>query len=194
MTLRQKILRLVYPLLMKWDPSPKRKGWTQKPPSSPERSIYGQQVILNDGQSMDFSGLKGRKILLVNTASDCGFTAQYAELQQLYEAYRDRLMILGFPSNDFKQQEKGSDAEIARFCQVNYGLSFPLAKKSVVIKSPDQHPVYRWLSRKEENGWNEEAPNWNFTKYLLNEEGVLTHVFRSSVSPLDPEITKIIQS
>ena len=99
-----------------------------------------------------------------------------------------------FIANDFKEQEKGSDTEIAQFCKLNYGVTFPLVKKSTVIKGPDQHPVFRWLSHKELNGWCNQQPEWNFSKYLVNEEGVLTNYFAASVSPLDPEVMKAICS
>ncbi|WP_315818648.1 glutathione peroxidase [Paraflavitalea speifideaquila] len=119
----------------------------------------------------------------MNTASDCGYTNQYEDLQKLYETYKDKLVIIGFPANDFHEQEKGNDEEIAQFCKVNFGVSFPLAKKSVVIKSPEQNPVFGWLTHKALNGWNEQEPSWNFSKYLVNERGVLTHYFDPSVSP-----------
>ena len=121
--------------------------------------------------------------MLVNTASNCGYTAQYKELEELYEKYKNQLVIIGFPANDFKEQEKGSDEEIAQFCRVNYGISFPLSKKSVVIKSPEQNPVFRWLTDKSRNGWNDKPPTWNFSKYLVNEEGTLTHYFDPAIPP-----------
>jgi glutathione peroxidase len=125
----------------------------------------------------------------VNTASDCGFTQQYAELQQLYEARKPALEIIAFPSNDFKQQEKKNDTEIAQFCRTNFGITFPLAAKSSVTRSPMQHPVFEWLSNAKKNGWNDQAPSWNFSKYLVNETGMLTHCFDPSVSPSEKIIT-----
>ena len=156
-------------------------------------SFYDLQVQLNSGENLDFKTLKGKKVLLVNTASNCGYTNQYAELQQLYEAQKTQLEVIGFPANDFKEQEKGSDEEIARFCQVNFGISFPLAKKTSVVKSAGQHPVFQWLSQKSKNGWNEKEPVWNFSKYLVNESGVLTHFFDPSVSPLSREMREAIE-
>jgi len=135
---------------------------------------------------------KVKKVLIVNTASDCGYTAQYAELQSLYTQFGDRLIILGFPCNQFKEQEKGSDQDIASFCQVNYGVTFPLFQKSDVKKGLNQHPVYQWLTDSAKNGWNTQEPVWNFSKYLLDEEGRLTHYIDPSVSPLDPRLIKAI--
>lgn len=150
--------------------------------------------MLNDGSELSFENLKGKKVLIVNTASNCGYTHQYAELQELYENQKKNLLVLAFPSNDFKEQEKGSDEEIARFCQVNFGVRFPLAKKSVVIKGQGQNKVFEWLTHKELNGWNEQPPSWNFSKYLVNEKGILTHYFDPAVSPSDPEVLKAINS
>ena len=131
--------------------------------------------------------------MLVNTASDCGFTPQYHDLQNLYQEFKDKLTIIGFPANDFGEQEKGSDKEIANFCEVNYGVSFPLAKKSKVVKGPDQNKIFEWLTNKNENGWNEQQPTWNFCKYLVDENGKLTHFFESSVSPTSKEVIDAIQ-
>jgi len=128
----------------------------------------------------------------VSAASDCGYTAQYAELQSLHTQFGDRLIILGFPCNQFKEQEKGSDQDIASFCQVNYGVTFPLFQKSDVKKGLNQHPVYQWLTDSAKNGWNTQEPVWNFSKYLLDEEGRLTHYIDPSVSPLDPRLIKAI--
>lgn len=194
MTLRQRILKWIYPLLI-W--MGKARGAQQikenKEHKIPKRPVYGIEVSLNHSGTLPLSSLKGKKILVVNTASDCGYTGQYAELQQLYEGNKDKLVIIGFPSNDFKEQEKGSDEEIAQFCQVNYGVTFPLAKKSTVIPGASQHALFQWLSKKDENGWNDKAPSWNFSKYLLNEEGILTHYFEPSVSPLSQEVVSAIK-
>jgi glutathione peroxidase len=160
-------------------------------PSVPFHSL---SVTLNNGNELRFENLKDRKVLIVNTASNCGYTNQYEELQKLYENRKDKLIILAFPSNDFKEQEKGNDREIAEFCQINYGVTFPLAKKSVVVKSADQNKVFQWLTHKELNGWNEHQPPWNFSKYLINEIGVLTHYFDPAVSPLSPEVLKAIDN
>jgi glutathione peroxidase len=194
MTFRQKILKAVYPLLVKLG---KLKRTTSEVTNTenvtPPVSFYDLQVQLNNGRNMRFDTLKGKKILLVNTASNCGYTSQYAELQKLYEDQKEKLEIIGFPANDFKEQEKGNDEEIAQFCQVNFGVTFPLAKKSTVIKSAHQHPVFQWLSQENKNGWNDKEPNWNFSKYIVNENGILTHFFDPAVSPLDQEVIKALQ-
>ena len=194
MTARQKILKAFYPALMGisriFRGSVKEKS---NPASSmPPVSFYSLTAIANDGKEIRFDAWKGRKVLLVNTASDCGYTAQYADLQRLSEIFKDKLVIIGFPANDFKEQEKGTDEEIGKFCQLNYGVRFPLAKKSSVVKSPGQNPVFSWLSRKEKNGWNDQQPVWNFSKYLVNEQGMLTYYFDPAVSPLSEEIKSAI--
>ena len=156
-------------------------------------SIYDLNVQLNNGKQVSLEQYKGKKLLLVNTASNCGYTGQYDELQALYKKFEGRLEIIGFPANDFAEQEKGSDDEIAQFCKVNFGVTFPLVKKSVVIPSGEQHPVFQWLTKKEENGWNEQAPSWNFSKYLLDEKGNLTDYFDPSVSPLSTEVLNAVE-
>src|SRR5258705_9064820 len=130
--------------------------------------------------------------MLVNTASDCGYTGQYDALQKLYEQNEGRLVIIGFPANDFKQEEKGTDEEIAQFCKLNFGVSFPLMKKSVVVKTAEQNEVFKWLTDSAKNGWNNKPPSWNFTKYIVNEEGVLTNYFGSSVSPAGKDVKNAI--
>jgi len=160
----------------------------------PAQSFYSLSTTLNNGQPFSFEALKGKKVLLVNTASNCGYTNQYTELQQLYEHSKEDLVIIAFPSNDFKEQEKGSDADIAQFCQVNYGVSFPLARKSGVLNSGQQNPVFRWLSDPRSNGWNSQLPVWNFSKYLVNESGVLTHYFDPAVSPVSEDVIRAIHN
>jgi glutathione peroxidase len=129
----------------------------------------------------------------VNTASECGYTAQYEGLQALQEKFDNQLVILGFPANDFGAQEKGTDEAIEQFCKVNFGVSFPLVKKSTVIKGPTQHPVYQWLTQENKNGWNEFVPNWNFCKYLIDEKGDLTHVFESGIEPMGKEMQAALE-
>lgn len=187
-TFRQKVLRKMYPLIRKM--GKKGKNGTvlmnvQKvvPPSS----FYDLKVVFNNGTLHDFTEFKGKKVILVNTASNCGYTGQYSELQTLHERYGDTIEIVAFPANDFAGQEKSSDSEIAQFCQVNYGVTFPVAKKGVVVKKTDQQQVFKWLSDKTLNGWNEHAPDWNFGKYVINENGILTHYFGPSVSPLEED-------
>ena len=193
MTYRQKVLKAVYPALMWFT---KITGKNTKEISSnkqPAVSFYSLKGTLNNGDTLDFASLKGKKIMLVNTASDCGYTNQYTDLQKLSEQYKDKLVLLGFPANDFKEQEKGSNEEIADFCKKNYGVNFPLMQKSIVIKSAQQNPVYQWLTDSTKNGWNNKPPAWNFTKYIINEEGVLTNYFGSSISPMSDDVQEVIK-
>jgi len=186
MTLRRKILKWIYPLLRK----AAEKGnnglvLENKKNSTPPTSFYSLTMTDNKGQTIPISAYTGKYILLVNTASDCGYTPQYADLQKLYEQYADKLIVLGFPANDFKEQERGTDDEIASFCQINYGVTFPLAQKSVVMPGSIQNPVFKWLTTPALNGWNNQPPVWNFSKYLVNPEGILTHYFGPAVAPKD---------
>ncbi len=192
MTLKQKLLKIFYPALMRLSVS---RGRIVENTSAqvPVISFYSLQATINNGSSFEFEQLKGRKILLVNTASDCGYTAQYAELEQLSRQFNHMLEVMAFPCNDFKEQEKGTDEEIESFCKMNYGITFPIMKKTSVIKGPDQDKVFEWLSHKDKNGWNDKEPSWNFAKYLVNEEGMLTHYFEPAVSPLDEEVKKAIK-
>lgn len=156
-------------------------------------SFYSLQAILNNGETFNFNSLKGKKVLIVNTASDCGFTKQYEGLQELHENYKGSLQIIGFPSNEFGQQEKGSDEAIEKFCKINFGVCFPLVKKSKVTKGADQHKVYKWLTEDDKNGWNYVAPSWNFCKYLVNEKGDLTHFFDAAIEPMGKEIQDVVK-
>lgn len=186
MTLRQTLLKSIYPLLMKagkWF-GIKAKVATIDKDVKPISSFYHLKSTANNGIQISFSEFKGKKVLIVNTASDCGYTAQFYELEKLNELYKGRLVIVGFPANDFKEQEKGSDGEIAAFCYATFGIQFSLMKKSKVVKGEQQNEVYRWLTDKNKNGWNEKEPEWNFSKYLVNEYGSLTHYFGPAVSPL----------
>ncbi|GAB2792032.1 glutathione peroxidase [Rhabdobacter roseus] len=148
-----------------------------------------KSLIGND--EIDFSQYKGKKVVLLNVASKCGFTPQYADWQAFHEKYGDKVVVLGFPANNFGGQEPGSDEEIATFCQKNYGVTFQLFDKIDVVGT-DQHPLYKWLSTKELNGWNDTAPSWNFCKYVVDEEGKLTHFFASKITPKDPEFQKAV--
>jgi glutathione peroxidase len=160
--------------------------------SAPSKSLYEFEVHLINGDRLKLGTFKGKKILLVNVASDCGYTNQYDDLQKLFETNSDKLVVIGFPANDFKEQEKGNDEEIAAFCKKNYGISFPLATKSSVVKGAQQNEIFRWLSDKNMNGWNDQQPAWNFSKYLVNEEGMLTNYFDPAVSPNSDEVTNAI--
>jgi glutathione peroxidase len=150
---------------------------------SPVKSFYELKSALGNGETIDFSVFKNKKVIIVNTASNCGFTKQYGSLQALYEKEQQKLVIIGFPSNEFKEQEKADDKEIAEFCFVNFGVTFPLMKKSIVLKKQTQNEVYRWLTNKDENGWNTHAPDWNFSKYLIDEKGILKGYFGPAVEP-----------
>jgi glutathione peroxidase len=193
MTVRQKILKAVYPALM-WYTKLRGKNATElkNEQKQPPVSFYSLKATMNNGDTLDFASLKGKKIMLVNTASDCGYTDQYDALQKLSEEYKDKLVVIGFPANDFKQQEKGTDEEIAQFCKLNFGVSFPLMKKSVVKKEAEQNGVFKWLSDSSLNGWNNKPPSWNFAKYIVNEDGVLTNYFGSSISPMSSDVVEAI--
>ena len=193
MTTKQKVLKAVYPMLM-WFTKLAGANSTilTNEKATPVVSFYTLQAAAGDGGTLNFSTLKGKQILLVNTASDCGYTDQYAELEKLYEQYKNTLEIIAFPANDFKEQEKGTDSAIGAFCKKNYGVTFPIMAKSVVIKSTKQNPVFQWLTHAASNGWNSKPPSRNFSKYLINKEGKLTHYFGPSVSPLSKEVMDAI--
>ncbi|HEY5461866.1 MAG TPA: glutathione peroxidase [Hanamia sp.] len=146
-------------------------------------SFYSLKAIMNNGEEISFEKYKNKKVLIVNLASQCGFTPQYAQLESLHTNNKD-IIILGFPANNFGAQEPGSDDDIANFCKLNYGVSFPIFKKNDV-KGNSKQPVYEWLTDKNKNGWNILEPQWNFYKYLIDEKGNLSKVFSSSVSPLN---------
>ena len=194
MTTRQKILKTVYPAFMRitnWFNT--NRGVFLNPGKTPLADFYQLRAKDISGGLVDFSGFRGKKVLLVNTASDCGYTAQYDELEQLWKNYGQHLTVIAFPANDFKEQEKGNAAEIAAFCRKNYGVSFPLMEKAVVLPGPAQHPVYQWLTRAGLNGWNDRPPSWNFAKYLVDERGHLQAYFGPSVSPLSTDITSLLK-
>ncbi len=151
-------------------------------------SIYDFKVESLDGSTIDFAQFKGKKILIVNTASKCGFTKQYEELQALSEKYKGRLVIVGFPANNFGGQEPGSSAEIIEFCKKNYGVTFPMAAK-ISVKGDDAAPIYKWLCNKSENGVLDAEIKWNFNKFLLDEKGKIIAKFDSKVTPMSEELT-----
>ena len=153
----------------------------------PGKSIYGFKVEALDGGGIFFEQFKGKKILIVNTASKCGYTPQYEELQKLYNKYQDKLVIVGFPANNFGGQEPGTSTEIKDFCQKNYGVSFLMAAK-VSVKGDDIAPIYKWLCNKTENGVMDTEIKWNFGKFLLDEKGNLMKYFPSKVTPMSEEI------
>jgi glutathione peroxidase len=152
------------------------------------KSIYDFKVTALDGGTIDFAAYKGKKILIVNTASECGYTKQYEGLQALHEKYKDKLVIVGFPANNFGGQEPGTNDEIGAFCKKNYGVTFPMAAK-ISVKGDDTAPVYKWLCSKKENGVLDAEVGWNFNKFLLDENGKLLAHFESKVEPMSEEIT-----
>ena len=153
------------------------------------KTIYDYKVEALDGSQINFADFKGKKILIVNTASECGFTPQYDDLEKLYEANKDKLVVVGFPANNFGGQEPGTNAEIGTFCQKNYGVTFPMAAK-VSVKGDDIAPVFKYLTEKELNGVKNTAILWNFTKFLVDENGKLIDSFISTTKPTDGAITK----
>jgi len=163
-------------------------------PSNNMKSIYDFTLKSLDGsQDISLSEYKGKKMLLVNVASKCGYTPQYDDLQKLHEKYGEKLVVLGFPANNFGGQEPGTHEEIAEFCKLNYGVTFQMFEK-ISVKGKNKHPLYEWLSNKEANGWNSATPSWNFNKYLIDEEGKLIKFFGSSVKPFDDELIQAIES
>lgn len=157
-----------------------------------DKSIYFYKVEGINGDTIDFAKFKGKKILMVNTASECMYTYQYEGLEQLYQAYKDKLVIVGFPSNDFGMQEPGTNQQISDFCKVNYGVTFPLAAK-VAVKGDSIAPVYKWLTSKDLNGYASSSVDWNFQKYLIDQQGKLVGVFESGTAPNDPGLIKEIE-
>ena len=168
-------------------------------------SIYDFKVTGLDGNNIDFSAYKGKKIMIVNTASKCGNTPQYADLEKLYEKYKGKLVIIGFPANNFGEQEPGSNTEIQEFCKKNYGVTFPMAEK-VSVRGDDVAPIYKWLVDQSKEmaksvpgdnskdlvykRWLQDPVNWNFTKFLVDENGKLVAVFHNKVSPMSEEVLK----
>ena len=155
-------------------------------------TIYNYKVEGLEGGEINFADFKGKKILIVNTASECGFTKQYADLEQLYKDYKDKLVIIGFPANNFGGQEPGTNEEIGAFCQRNYGVTFPMAAK-VSVKGDDIAPIFKYLTEKELNGVKNSTILWNFTKFLIDENGRLIDTFVSTTKPTDEAITKYLK-
>lgn len=150
-------------------------------------SIHQFKVESLTGGSINFADFKGKKILVVNTASKCGYTPQYKDLEALYQKEKGRLVIVGFPANNFGGQEPGTNSEIQEFCQKNYGVSFPMAAK-ISVKGDDMAPIYQWLTQKAKNGVLDAEVKWNFGKFLLDEQGKMMAYFPSKVTPLSEEI------
>ncbi len=162
---------------------------TAQVPVTPPVDFYSLSFNTISGEIFKFDQLKGKKVLIVNTASKCGFTPQFKELEQLHQEYGSSLIILGFPSNDFGAQDPGSNEDILEFCEKNYGVSFQMMDKSSV-KGNQKNKVHQWLTDKSKNGWNTLEPSWNFGKYLIDENGRLLAFFPSKVKPTDKEITE----
>ena len=159
----------------------------------PNSSFYDLKAIDINGEEILMSDYQGKKILIVNVASKCGYTPQYESLQKLYEKNQDSLYILAFPSNDFLKQEPGTNEEIKTFCKVNFGVQFDIFEK-ISVKGNDIHPIYNWLSSKSLNGWNSKSPVWNFSKYLIDENGSLIGVWGPSIDPQSNEIKSRLSS
>lgn len=158
-----------------------------------KENIYQFKVTDLSGEVFDFSTLKGKKIMVVNTASECGLTPQYKDLEAIYEKYKNKnFVIVGFPANNFGSQEPGSDKEIATFCEQNYGVTFPMMSK-ISVKGSDMHEVYKFLTQKSKNGLEDSEVQWNFQKYLINENGELEKVIAPRTLPTDDSVTKWIE-
>jgi glutathione peroxidase len=183
------LMLAVAPVQAQAKKSPKKSNKTME-----TSTIYQFKVTDLTGNEFDFAKLKGKKVIVVNTASKCGLTPQYKELEALYEKYKDKgLVIVGFPANNFAGQEPGTNAEIATFCQQNYGVSFPMMGK-ISVKGDDKAPIYKFLTEKSKNGLQDSEVEWNFQKYLINEKGQLEKVVSPKTLPSDAEIVNWINS
>jgi len=158
---------------------------------TPVKNIYDFKVPGLDGKTIDFKKYKGKKIMIVNTASKCGNTPQYSDLEKLYEQYKNKLVIIGFPANNFGKQEPGSNEEIGEFCKKNYGVTFPMAEK-VSVKGDDIHPLFQYLVDEAAKMGVQDPIKWNFTKFLLDEHGKLIAVIHNKVNPMSEEVTKYL--
>ncbi len=168
--------------------------YTQAQSKSSIMSLHDFSVQTIEGDILDLSSLKGKKVLVVNTASKCAYTPQYEKLQSLYDTYGgENFVVIGFPANDFLRQEPGSDSEIQSFCEKNYGVTFPMMSK-ISVKGKDMHEVYQFLTQKSKNGFSDNKVKWNFQKYLINENGLLEKVFPPGTSPMDKGIIDWIKA
>lgn len=182
--MKQKLARLFSILLMTFGYGRANIVHAQQP-NEPFHALSATDI---NGQPFSFAQLKGHKVIVVNTASECGYTPQYKQLQELYTAFKDKgLVIIGFPSNEFGGQEPGDEKAIATFCEKNYGVTFPLMSK-VHTKGEEQHPVYQWLTQKAKNGAADSVVKWNFTKYLINEDGSLRTMLASAADPMSEQV------
>jgi len=162
------------------------------PDTGSQTSIYSIKVTDINGKVTDLSQYKGKKILIVNTASNCGYTHQYKDLEKLHEEYADKIAVLGFPCNQFGGQEPGTAEEIGAFCEKNYGVTFPLFEKTNV-KGSEKSELYSWLTDKSKNGWNDQEPSWNFCKYVIDEQGKLLAFYPSKTEPFDERIISLLK-
>ncbi len=157
------------------------------------QGFYDLEAKTIDGETFKFESLKGKKVMIVNVASKCGYTPQYEDLEKLWQQYKNNnFVILGFPANDFMKQEPGTDQEIKEFCSLNYGVSFQMMSK-ISVKGDEMHPVYQWLTMKDKNGVKNSKVKWNFQKYIIDETGHLIEYFESSVKPFDESIINLIK-
>jgi glutathione peroxidase len=154
-------------------------------------SIYDFKLKTLEGEEISLSKFKGKKMLLINVASKCGYTPQYTNLQKLHEQFGSKVVLIGFPANNFGGQEPGSSKDISEFCKKNFGVTFQMMEK-ISVKGGDMHPLYKWLSTKDMNGTINDAPNWNFCKYLIDETGKVVKFFASDVDPLSKDITGLL--
>ena len=157
------------------------------------KSLYDIKINSLSNQNIDFKDFKGKYILFVNVASKCGFTPQYKDLQKLHEAYKNKLVVIGVPCNQFGSQEPGSAKDIESFCELNYGVSFIITEK-IDVKGKNQHPLYQWLTKKAINGVKDSSVKWNFQKYLVDDKGTLIDYYFSSTNPLSSKITKFFKN
>lgn len=171
--------------------SNKKEAISQSKWEQTKGSLYDFKVKSIEGNVIDLARYKGKKVVIMNVASKCGYTPQYADWQKFHKSYGKDIVILGFPANDFMGQEPGQNEEIATFCEKNYGVTFQLFEKVHVV-GQGQHPLFKWLSDKTLNGWNDKAPTWNFCKYVVNEEGAVTHFFASGIKPDSPEFKRAV--
>jgi glutathione peroxidase len=155
-------------------------------------TLFDFKVRSIDGETVSLAQFKGKKIVILNTASKCGYTPQYEDWEKFYKDNKDKVVVLGFPCNQFMGQEAGDNAEIKSFCQKNYGVTFPMFEK-IDVKGANQAPLYKWLTDKSQNGWNEQVPSWNFCKYLINEKGELINFFASNIKPDNAEFLAAIK-
>lgn len=171
-----------------------KSATTQNQTTMSTENLHQFKVEDIDGNTFNLADLKGKKVMVVNTASKCGLTPQYKDLQALYEQYKDKnFVIIGFPANNFMSQEPGSNEEIAEFCSKNYGVSFPMMSK-ISVKGKDMHSLYQFLTQKSKNGLQDSEVEWNFQKYLINENGQLEQVISPRTSPSSPEVVRWIES